>query len=148
MTRFLLLLLYLLCTGVAQAQSDGLSAGLSNEAWESIGRLGLVVVGLYVLCRFVLSAIQQLLNYLLKKELLTAAAPESVMAQLLPRPEDEDQTARNSAFKWTVLLSSLGVGLLLCQWSLPLGLHSAVILCFSIALGFLGYFLFMRRQIK
>jgi len=74
----------------------------------------------------------------------TAVSSPSVVERLLPGPQDE----QNSVVKWIVLLSSTGAGLALCNWYLPLGLHSVIIMLFSTALGFLAYYLFLRRQAK
>jgi hypothetical protein len=84
------------------------------------------------------------LNFLLKKQIVATATSESIVKHLLPGPQDE----LNKVVKWFTLLLSTGTGLTLCSRYLPLGLHSVIILLFSTAIGFLAYYLFLRRQTK
>ncbi|WP_400193428.1 hypothetical protein [Hymenobacter sp. B81] len=143
MKGFLLLLFCCLATAGASAQS-ALAPVLDDSALELARRVLMPVVGLYLLCQFVLAAVKLVLNFLLKKQIVTAATSESVVARLLPGPQDE----QNKVMKWVALLLSSGAGLTVCLWFPPLGLHSLIILLFSTALGFLAYYLFLRRQAK
>lgn len=103
------------------------------------------VLALFMLGYFVLAAIRMVLNYLLKNKIVEAAViSESVVERLLPGPQDE----QNKVVKWVALLLSSGAGLMLCSWYMPLGIHSVIILLFSTALGFLAYYIFLRRQAK
>ena len=140
MKRFLLLLVCCLTTWGASAQPalDGNTVELSRHVI-------LPAVALFLLGYFVLAAIKLVLNYLLKNKIIdTAVISENVVERLLPGPQDE----QNKVVKWVALLLSSGAGLTLCSWYLPLGLHSVIILLFSTALGFLAYYLFLRRQTK
>ncbi|MBX0293018.1 hypothetical protein K3G63_21420 [Hymenobacter sp. HSC-4F20] len=145
MKRFWLLLLFCLATWEASAQgTSALGPVLDGSALELARRVFLPVVGLFLLCNFVLAAVKLVLNYLLKKQIVAAATSESIVERLLPRPQDE----QNKVVKWVTLLLSTGTGLALCNWYLPWGLHSVIILLFSTAVGFLAYYLFLRRQTK
>jgi len=46
------------------------------------------------------------------------------------------------------VLTCIGIGLLIIDATLPLGIHSVAIMAFSIALSFLGYFMYIRRSDK
>ncbi|UOQ50718.1 hypothetical protein [Hymenobacter cellulosivorans] len=143
MKRFLLLLLFCLPAWGAQAQSA--LPALDLAALHPLAKqVFLPVFGLYLLCSFVLSAVTLVLNYLLKRQIIAAGVSESVVERLLPSPQDE----QNKVVKWVALLLSSGAGLSVCAWFGPLGLHSVIILLFSTALGFLAYYLFLRRQTK
>lgn len=143
MKRFLLLLCCL-TVREASAQSAALPA-LDANAVELARRVLVPAILFFVLGYFVLAAIKVVLNYLLKNKILdTTAVSESVVERLLPGPQDE----QNRVVKWVALLLSSGAGLTVCSWYLPLGLHSVIILIFSTALGFLAYFLYLRRQPK
>ena len=141
MKRFWLLLLFCLATWEASAQGPGTLGPVFDE---DLSPKVFVITGLFLLCNFVLAAIKLVLNYLLKKQIVATATPESIVERLLPRPQDE----QNKVVKWVALLLSTGTGLALCSRYLPWGLHSVIILLFSTALGFLAYYLFLRRQAK
>ncbi|WP_035560193.1 hypothetical protein [Hymenobacter sp. IS2118] len=144
MKRFLLLLFCCLTAGEASAQS-ALLPTLDANAVEIARRVIFPAIALFLLGYFVLAAIKLVLNYLLKNKIVdTAIISESVVERLLPGPQDE----LNKVVKWVALLLSTGAGLTACNWYLPLGLHSVIILVFSTALGFLAYYLFLRRQAK
>ncbi|WP_375418622.1 hypothetical protein [uncultured Hymenobacter sp.] len=144
MKRFLLLLLFCLTAWGASAQPALLPA-LDANAVEIARRVIFPAIALFLLGYFILAAIKLLLNYLLKNKIIdTAIISESIVERLLPGPQDE----QNKVVKWVALLLSSGTGLTVCSWYLPLGIHSVIILIFSTALGFLAYYLFLRRQTK
>jgi hypothetical protein len=143
MKRSLLLLLCCLTAGGAAAQATSLPSDY-GALYPYAKQIFLPVFGFYLLCSFVLGAIKTVLNYLLKRQIMAAPVSDSVVERLLPSPQDE----LNKVVKWIALLLSTGTGLALCNWSLPLGLHSLIIMLFSTALGFLAYYFFLRRQAK
>jgi hypothetical protein len=139
-----LLLFFCLAAGEAVAQTTPAPA-LDVNTLEFARRIIVPAVLFFLLSYVVLGAIKLVLNYLLKNKIIdTAAISESVVERLLPGPQDE----QNRAVKWIALLLSTGAGLALCNWYLPLGLHSVIIMLFSTALGFLTYYLFLSRQAK
>jgi hypothetical protein len=44
--------------------------------------------------------------------------------------------------------SRLGAGLMIVNYTQPLGIHSLAIMAFSISLSFLGYYFFIRQAGK
>ncbi|MGI4737982.1 MAG: hypothetical protein ACRYG7_22670 [Janthinobacterium lividum] len=143
MKSFSLLLLCCLTTWGASAQST-LASALDINALEFARRVVFPGFALFLLGYFLIAAIKLVLNYLLKRQIVAAGVSESVVERLLPAPQDEQK----KVVKSISLLLSTGAGLAACNWYLPLGLHSVIILLFSTALGFLAYFLFLRRQAK
>lgn len=133
-----LLLLLCLTTWSAAAQVPT----LDDNALEFARRVVFPSFALFLLGYFIITAIKLTLNYLLKRQIIAAGVSEKVVERLLPGPQNE----RNRVVKWLALLLSSGAGLAVCNQFLPLGLHSVVILLFSTALGFLAYYLFLRRQ--
>ena len=128
----------LLLPGAAPAQySFPISASLMQE----LVRSGVILVLIYLLSTFVLAVLHVVLDYQLKKQLLTTGASETLVAQLLPHR----QPRPTAALKWFALLTALAVGLLLASWYQPWGVHSVVVLLLSLALGFLGYYFLLRR---
>ena len=144
MKRILLLLLCCLAAGSAVAQATPPPPPDYHALYPFAKQILLPLVGFFLLCSFVLGTIKTVLNYLLKRQIMAAPVSDSVVERLLPSPQDE----QNRVVKWIALLLSTGTGLALCNWYLPLGLHSLVIMLFSTALGFLAYYLFLSRQAK
>ena len=128
----------LLLPVAASAQSPfPINATMTAELLRS----GVILLLIYLLSSFVLTLLRLVLDFQLKKQLLAAGAAESLVAQLLPRHAAQS----SAALKWFALLTALAVGLLIGSFYLPWGVHSAVILLFSLALGFLGYYFLLRR---
>ncbi|TPG60219.1 hypothetical protein [Hymenobacter nivis] len=143
MKRFWLLLFFCLTVVGAQAQGAPVLA-LDNNGLELARRVVLPGLALFLLGSFVLAAIKQVLNYLLKRQIVAAAVSESIVERLLPGPRAE----QDKIVKWLALLLSTGGGLLLCTWYGPVGIYSVIILTFSTALGFLAYYLYLLRRAK
>ncbi|MFD1872922.1 hypothetical protein [Hymenobacter bucti] len=143
MKSFLLLLLCCLAAGGAAAQSTPVPA-LDMNTLEFWRRVVFPAFALFLLGYFIIAAIKMILNYLLKRQIVAAAPAASIVERLLPSPQDE----QNKVVKWIALLTSSGAGLALCNYYLPLGIHSLIILLFSTALGFLAYYLFLSRRAK
>jgi hypothetical protein len=143
MKGFLLLLLCCLTAWQASAQ-PALASALDINTLELARKVLLPAGALFLLCYFVLAAIKLVLSYLLKRQIVAASISESLVERLLPGPQDE----QNKVVKWVSLLLSSGAGLTLCNRYLPLGIHSVIILLFSTALGFLAYYIYLRRQPK
>ena len=138
----LLLLFSCLAAGAASAQTAPVPP---FDTLEFTRRVVFPAVALFLLGYFVLAAIKLVLNYLLKNKIIDSAViSEQVVERLLPGPQDE----QNRVVKWVALLLSTGAGLTGCYFTQPLGLHSAIILVFSTAFGFLAYFLYLSRQPK
>jgi hypothetical protein len=136
-----LLLLFCLTTWQASAQGLGTSGPVLDE---DLAAKVFVLTGFILLCNFVVITIKLLLSYLLKKQMVAAATPESIVERLLPGPQNE----QNKVMKWVALLLSTGTGLALCSRYLPWELHPVIILLFSTAGGLLAYYLFLRYHAK
>lgn len=141
----LCLLCWLVVTG-AHAQPVAVPAAANDVTalYPTLKSVFLPLAGLYLLCQLVITIIQLLTAYLLKKQILSATVPENVVAQLVPGPQDE----RNSVVRRIALLTSTGVGLVFSNWALPWGVNSIIILLFSTAAGYLSYYLYLLRQAK
>jgi hypothetical protein len=86
--------------------------GPYDNVLELVRRVFVPLVGLFLICNFVLAAIKLVLNYLLKKQIMTLA-PESIVERLLRGPQDE----QHKVVKWVALLLSTGTGPALCPCS-------------------------------
>ena len=101
-----------------------------------------ILLAIYILSSFLLSVIRMFLQDRLKKALLERQASEEVIRLMLPRQSDQ----LHSALKWCCVLILTCIGLTACYFTQPLGLHSVIFLTFSVSLGFLAFFLIMKRK--
>lgn len=138
-------LLLLICLTASGAQAQNAPAPVLDASSLDLARHVLLPgLALFLLGYFVLAAVKLVLNHQLKRQIVAAAVSQSIVERLLPGAQDE----QNKVVKWVALLVSSGAGLWLCSQYLPLGLHSVIIMLFSTALGFLSYYLYLRRQPK
>lgn len=137
----LLLFFALLVLGFStQAQSQvvvPLSSGLTQELLRST--VALLVMS--ILAGFILRLLKLVLDHRLKRQVLEVGAPDTVVAQLLPTR----QAPHAAVLKWVFLLTASGLGLTVAYNQQPWGVPSIIILLFSLALGFLGYYLALQR---
>jgi len=94
---------------------------------------------------FILAIIKRILEYRLKNKIVDKGIPESVITTLLESAKPE---GKESNIKWFSLLAGLGAGLMIVNYTLPLGFHSVAIMAFSISLSFLGYYFFLKNTGK
>ena len=101
------------------------------------------VVALFMI--FFLTIIKRILDHRLKNKIVEKGVSENVTASILQTNPKED---RNINIKWFAILTGIGLGLTIINYTLPLGIHSLAIIAFSIAASFLGYFLFLKQGEK
>lgn len=94
---------------------------------------------------FVIAFMRVTFDHRLKAKMIEKGVSENLAAQFL---RSNTRNMKNEAIKWFCIFTSLGVGLLVVTFFQPYGLHSLAILSFSIAAGFLGYYLFSRQSEK
>ena len=96
--------------------------------------------GLFML--FILAILKRILDNRLKNKIIDKGIPENIVSSILQTNPKED---RNLNIKWFAILTGLGIGLTIINYTLPLGFHSLAIMAFSIAVSFLGYYLFAKK---
>jgi heme/copper-type cytochrome/quinol oxidase subunit 2 len=99
-----------------------------------------ILLSIWIATSFLLTLIRMFLNDRLCRTMIERNTPLEIVTQLLPK----SQNLAAAALKWCFILASLGVGLSICYISQPLGLHSAIILSFCMALGLLGFYLISK----
>lgn len=124
----------------ANAQNNNPSS-FNQEIFNIIATI--FVVGIFML--FIFAIIKRLLDSRLKNKIIDKGVPENIVSSILQTNPKED---RNSNIKWFAILTGLGIGLTIINYTLPLGFHSLAIISISIAAGFLGYYLFARHSEK
>jgi asparagine N-glycosylation enzyme membrane subunit Stt3 len=101
------------------------------------------VVGLFML--FILTVAKRIMDYRLKNKIIEKGIPETIISSILQTNPKED---RNLNIKWFAILSGLGIGLIIVNYTQPLGIHSLAIMAISISISFLGYFFYLKHSEK
>ena len=136
------LLIPLLLTGfLAGAQANGEVPDENDTVLFTLNALAILLV-IYIASSFLLALVRLFLGDRLRRTLLEKNASEEVIGQMLP-PAD---SMRQNALQWCCLLVAAGIGLAVCYYTTPLGLHSAVIMSFSLAAGLLAYYLISKPK--
>lgn len=138
----IVLLIPLFITGfMASAQASGQVPDENETILFTLNALAILLV-IYIASSFLLALVRLFLGDRLRRTLLEKNASEEVIVQILP-PAD---SMRQNALQWCCLLTAAGLGLAICYYITPLGLHSAVIMSFSLAAGLLTYYLISKPK--
>src|SRR5688572_29487776 len=121
----------------AQAQSRQ----LDHEAMRIVAVVGVMVL----IALFILTFLRYILDSRIKNRIIDKGISQDLASSLLASNKKDDKL---QTLKWVCLLAATGAGLLLVYYTLPIDIHSFAIMCFSIALGYLGYYLIMKQSQK
>jgi len=139
MKKSIIILLTSLCPVFAYAENG-------NGLYEpEVFRVVATIFTLGLFMWFILAIMKRLMDNKLKNKIVDKGVPDSVVASVLKTNPKEDL---NANVKWFAILAGLGVALTAIHYTQPLGIHSLAIMAFSIALSFLGYFLFLKQSEK
>ena len=94
---------------------------------------------------FILAIMKKMIDYRLKNKIVDKGISESIASSIL---ETTPHEGINTNIKWFAILAGIGAGLMLVNYTQPLGFHSLAIMAFSISLSFLGYYFFIRKAGK
>jgi hypothetical protein len=117
------------------------SNGFDRQTFEVCATI--FVVGLFMI--FILTIMKRILDHRLKNKILERGITDSVALSILQTNPNEN---RNINIKWFAILTGLGAGLTIVDFTRPLGIHSLAIMTFCIAASFLGYYYFLRKSEK
>ena len=95
-----------------------------------------IIFVMLAMMAFVLAVLKNIFDHRLKNKIVDKGINENIASSILQTTPKE---GIHSNIKWFALLTAMGAGLLLVNYTLPLGFHSLAIMSFSIALSFLGY---------
>jgi hypothetical protein len=98
-----------------------------------------------VIAGFIINVVRLFFDYRLKNKIIDKGVPEEIVAHVL-RPSAKD--TKKLSFKWFSVLASIGMGLIIINLSRPFGIHSIIIMTFSVAAGFLAYYYFETQLDK
>ena len=110
--------------------------GITTELMRST----VATIVLYIITAFLISLVRIILNDRLKKKMLDKGVPVEVIANMLPRKNEQVL-----AIKWFSVLIAISLGLLIINFTTPLGLHSIIIMTVCVSLGYLGFYLWAKR---
>jgi hypothetical protein len=94
---------------------------------------------------FILAIIKKIIDYRLKNKIVDKGISENIASSILQTTPHE---GINANIKWFAILAGIGAGLMIVNYTKPLGFHSVAIMAFSISLSFLGYYFFIRQAGK
>ena len=94
-----------------------------------------------IIATFFLNLIRMILDYRLKNKMLDKGVSENLASQFL-----KTGNSKNEVIKWFAILCGIGVGLVLVALFPPFGIHSLIIIVFSLAASFLGYHFYANRS--
>lgn len=140
MKRFLIVTALLASTTVVKAQS--ISHGINGGEFM---RVLAVLTVMVIIALFILTFLKYILESRLKNRIIEKGITENLATSILQTTKKDDKL---QTIKWFCLLASLGAGLMWVYYTLPLDIHSAAIMAFSLSLGFLGYYFIQKQQPK
>lgn len=125
----------------ANAQSYSLPELKEFTSNNEFVRGAMVIVAVYIVCRFMIEMIKTLLDYNIKSKLIKQGAPLEVIRQLVaPANRLHDQI-----YKWIAIFAAVGMGFIIIG-SMPLrGPQSLAIMAFSLAIGYFIYQRFLKH---
>jgi hypothetical protein len=123
----------------AQPETQSRDPYLDREIFNVCATI--FVVGLFMI--FILTILKRLLEYRLKNKIVDKGIPESAVSSILNLNNSEN---KNINIKWFALLAGVGAGLFIVYYTQPLGIHSLAIMSLSVAVSFLGYYIFVRQS--
>jgi drug/metabolite transporter (DMT)-like permease len=123
---------------IANAQGD-------SDLDRSIFNACAVIFVMLAVMGFILSIIKKIIDYRLKNKIVDKGISENIASSILQTTPHE---GINANIKWFAILAGIGAGLMLVNYTQPLGFHSVAIMAFSISLSFLGYYFFIRQSGK
>jgi len=94
---------------------------------------------------FILAVLKNFFEYRLKNKIVDKGINENITSSILQTAPKE---GIHTNIKWFAILAAIGAGLMIINFTLPLGFHSLAIMAFSISLSFLGYYFFIMKTKK
>ncbi|WP_106792656.1 hypothetical protein [Aquimarina sp. Aq78] len=104
-------------------------------------KMGVFIFIIVLVMLFVLLIIRKILEHKLKNKILDKGISESIVSSILQRKSDD----HHINIKWFAILMSVGIGLFIVNYTLPLGIHSFAIMAICISVSFLLYFWYLKR---
>jgi hypothetical protein len=113
-----------------------LNNSISIESFMPLFAVTLVVILVIQVTRFIL-------DHKLKNKIIDRGISEQLASSIL---EKSVADKKEDSIKWAFLLLGLSGGLTLTYHTMPLNIHSIAIMTFSLGLGYLVYYFYLRRK--
>jgi hypothetical protein len=111
---------------------------------EDVFKISATIFVAILLMIFILSVLKRMLDHRIKNRIVEKGVSEELASSIL-RSDTSDE---NANIKWFSILTGIGIGLTLINYTSPLGIHSIAIMSFTIAVSFLGYHQYLKRSKK
>lgn len=102
----------------------------------------LVILIIVMIMLFIMKILRTMLDHKLKNRIIDKEIPQELASSIL---QTESNCETHISIKWFIILICTGVGLFIANQYLPLGLHSIGVMIISIAIGFLGYSIYLKH---
>ncbi len=112
---------------------------------RDVFRISATIFTVILFMAFLLAILKWVLEHRLKNKIIDKGVSENLVASVLQATTKQDG---NANIKWFAILTGIGAGLTIVNYTLPLGIHSLAIMFFSTAASFLGYYLFVKKTEK
>jgi hypothetical protein len=126
--------------GIVIAKAQG-NNGMDEEFFQVCA----VIFVMLSIMAFILAIIKKIIDYRLKNKIIDKGISENIASSILQTTPHE---GTNTNIKWFAISAGLGAGLMIVNYTQPLGFHSLAVMAFSISLSFLGYYFFIRQSDK
>lgn len=124
-----------------EAQSFSLQELKEFTSNNEFVRGSLVIIGVFIVLRFLIETVKALLDYNIKSKLIRQGAPLEVIKQLTsPTNRLHDQI-----FKWIAIFAAVGMGFIIIGSIHLRGPQSLAIMAFSLAIGYFIYQRFLKH---
>ena len=143
MKRIITIATTIFATITANAQDDTPQQGMHIDMRVFDVCAQILAFALFMI--FILTILKWVLEYRIKNKIVEKGIPENIVSSILQTNVPE---GRHINIKWFAILAGLGGGLMIVNYTQPLGFHSLAIMAFSISLSFLGYYFFIRQAGK
>ena len=94
---------------------------------------------------FIVNVLKIFLENRMKHKIIDKGVSESAASSLLQTTPKNDQL---TTIKWVCILAGIGGGLMIANYTQPLGIHSLATMAFSISFSFLVYYFFAKQAAK
>jgi hypothetical protein len=142
MKKIMLSLPILFATLISHAQETDHVAMYAEQNAE-IFRTVSIIITVMLFMFFIVTVLKMLLENRLKHKIVDKGVSDTTAASILQTTPRND---RNMNIKWFAILAGIGAGLMIVNYTQPLGIHSIAIMAFSIAASFLGYYFFTKDK--
>ena len=109
---------------------------------ESVFNACAAIFVLLAIMVFILAVLKNFFEFRLKNKIVDKGINENITSSILQTAPKE---GIHTNIKWFAILAAIGAGLMIINFTLPLGFHSLAVMAFSISLSFLGYYFFIVK---